>query len=155
MKKFLVFVLCLLCLVPLFCSWIDPNSYDVFSGSLIYVSSAANTSPTHLSGDCEYYLDSYDGLALSSSGFLQSCGSSLSGRVLVGGKEYPCRFSPFGEFEIQQPYYQNNYERTTWVQYHLRSDTLPSSLSSTEILVTFLAVVSVLLLVFLIIGRFL
>lgn len=155
MKKFIVCVLCILSLVPLFCSWIDPKSYDVFSGSLIYVSSAVNTNPTHLSGDCEYYLDTYDGLALTSTGFLLSTGGSYSGRVLVGGNEYPCRFTSFGEFEIQQPYYQNNVERTTWVQYHLRSDTLPSSITPTEILIALLAIASIILLAVVIIGRFL
>lgn len=146
-KLFLVITMVLLVILTM-CSWVQPDTVDVYDGSIQYADTQGY-SVTRLSGFVEFYLDRSIGLARTDSGYLINTGSNaLSGYVLVSGVEYPCRFLALGSegvFQIQQSYYQNTQYRTAWITYNLTSDVLPSSYSYIEYLVVFLAVLLALL----------
>lgn len=120
MKRFACVLLLILVLCSL-CSWIDPDTLDVWQGSITFVNSSYDV--THLSGRIEFYLDSYDGLCLTDSGNLyNSSNVALNGSALISGSQYDIRLSSLGELQISQQYTRNGYTYSTWVDYHLAPD---------------------------------
>lgn len=120
MKRFACVLLLILVLCS-FCSWVDPDTLDVWHGSITYVNSSYDV--THLSGTIEFYLDSYDGLCLTDSGNLyNSSNVALNGSALISGVQYDIRLSSLGELQISQQYTRNGYTYSTWVDYHLSPD---------------------------------
>ena len=114
------------------CSWVDPTTVDTYSGYCRYVYSQYDV--VYLTGELEYYLMDYVPLGLSDDGSLLNVSpNTLKGIALIDGDEYPIQFSSNGGLQIQQTYYTNNIERTTWVQYDLYPDVVPSSFSLSEV----------------------
>lgn len=140
-KLFVIFPL----IIFLFCSWVDRDTIDTYTGDITYVSSSYDV--TELSGDIEYFFDDYVHLGLSSAGYLYNASpDTISGVALIGGTEYLIQMNSLGGLQIQQTYISNTYTRTTWVDYNLRPDVLPSSFDLSE-----LAPIFVVFLIFMII----
>lgn len=147
MKKILLFLPVLfLCL----CSFVDPHTVDVYEGDLQYVSSDYDV--VRLSGNISYYLDDYSYIGLSSGGHLfNASGDTVNGTGIVNGTEYNIRLQARSGFEIEQTYTINNYTRTTWVQYNLTPDVIPSSWDLPElapVLLVVLALITVCFVIF-------
>lgn len=141
-KRFILFF-------PIFvlflCSWVDPDTIDTYSGTISYRYSQYDV--IDLSGSIEYYLMDYVQLGLSDDGtLLNGSPGTLKGTAYIYGSEYPIQLTSNGGLQIQQTYYYNNIERSTWVEYDLYPDVLPSSYSLAD-----LAPVFILFLVFMII----
>lgn len=139
-------ILIILPLLVLFmCSWVDPDTIDTYDGSIVFVSSDYDV--TRLSGRIEYYLMDYGHLGLSDDGsLLNGSSSTISGVALINGTEYSIRFSSNGGLQIQQYYTYNSITRSTWVDYKLYSDVIPTPFSYSD-----LAPIFVFFLVFMII----
>lgn len=151
MKRILALVLCL---IPLWlCSWVNEDTVDVYTGTAYMVPS--DYAVTNLGGSVRFYVSSYEGFGLSSSGYLINAGSSQRSGYLLArdGQEYPCRFSVNGGLEIQQPYYQNNMQRTAWVSYNLVPDVVPSWFTLPEIALITITIVVFIMTAVLIISR--
>lgn len=108
------------------CSWVNPDTVDVYSGVIRYVDTQAFP-VSDLSGVCQYILESYENLALSSSGSIYNVNSSIvQGRILINGQEYQCRLAGFGGLSIYQSYIyssgQSSSTRWAWVSYELVPD---------------------------------
>lgn len=129
MKRiFIIFPLIIL----LFCSWVDRDTIDTYTGDITYVYSQYDV--TRLSGDIEYFFDDYVHLGLSSAGYLYNASpDTISGVALIGGTEYAIQMTSLGGLQIEQTYITNTYTRTTWVNYNLRPDVLPSSFDLSEL----------------------
>lgn len=153
-SKIQILLLCIM--LPLFLgSWVDGSSIDVYTGTIQYADTNGYN-VANLSGSISFYLSSYDDLALNESGYLVSAAPSvISGRLLTSqGAEFPCRFSAFSGFQIEQSYYYNGtYERTTWIDYNLTPDTLPLQLSVPELSIVAVVFVLFILVAIIIIGR--
>lgn len=133
-KRFWPLLISLLILPFWLCSWVDQSSSDTFEGTIIFNSVDNNVNVTHLSGSGKFILNDYSTLCNTSSSFLYNYGSSgLVGTMNLNGTDYPIRFQSQSELQVQQSYTQNGQQRTTWVNYHLRADKLPSDLSVSEI----------------------
>lgn len=129
MKRiFIIFPLIIL----LFCSWVDRDTIDTYTGDITYVYSQYDV--TRLSGDIEYFFDDYVHLGLSSAGYLYNASpDSINGVALIGGTQYAIRMNSLSGLEVQQTYYTNNIARSTWVEYNLDPDVLPSSFDLSEL----------------------
>lgn len=128
MKKQYFLMAAIILISLMFGSWVDPRTIDTYEGEIYIYDKVYDVSD--LSGDIEFFLHSYDGLILDTSGYIyNSLGSAITGRALINGTEYNIRIDSFGGLAIQQSYYQNNYERTTWQTYHLIMDNIPGHLS--------------------------
>lgn len=129
MKKILIFIpLLFLCL----CSFVDPNTIDVYTGDIQYVGS--QYSVTRLSGNIEYYLDDYEIIGTDDRGYLFNASDDVvNGHALIGGVEYNIRLQARQGFEIEQEYVNNNITRTTWVQYNLTPDIIPSQFQAPDL----------------------
>lgn len=128
MKKQYLLIATIILISLMLVSWIDPRTIDTYEGEIYIYDKVYDVSD--LSGDIEFFLHSYDGLALDTSGYIyNSLGSAITGRALINGTEYNIRIDSFGGLSIQQSYYQNNYERTTWQTYHLIMDNIPGNLT--------------------------
>ena len=144
MKKSFIIILLLLFLSLYLCSFVNPSSTDTFSGTIIF--NHSDYSVTHLSGDAEFAFPDYSDFALTDSGFLYNLSSSSkSGLMKLNGTTYEVRFTTHGELEVQQTYIYKDSNRTTWVDYHLRPDRLPSDLSFGDILFISLTVITIIL----------
>lgn len=127
-KLFIIFPLIIL----LFCSWVDRDTIDTYTGDITYVYSQYDV--TRLSGDIEYFFDDYVHLGLSSAGYLYNASpDTISGVALIGGTEYSIQMQSLGGLQIQQSYTSSGYTRTTWVDYYLDPDVLPSSFDLSEL----------------------
>lgn len=151
MKRILVL---LLCLIPLWlCSWVNEDTVDVYTGTASI--NPVDVPVTNLGGRVRFYLSSYEGFGLSSSGYLINAGSAQRTGYLLApnGGEYPCRFSVNSGLEIQQTYIQNNYERSVWVSYNLKPDIVPSWFTLPEIALITITILVFILAAVLIISR--
>jgi len=139
MKKLSLF---LLPLILLLCSWVDRDTIDTYTGSITFQSASYDV--TQLSGTIEFYLMDYGHLGLDSSGALLNASSNtIKGVALINGIEYPIQFTSNGGLQIQQDYISNSMWRTTWVNYRLYPEELPSSYDLSD-----LAPIALLFLVF-------
>lgn len=131
------------------CSFVDPSTIDVYEGNIQFVSSEYNV--TRLSGDITYYLDGYNVVGLSSGGHLFNASDDvLNGTAIIGGNEYNIRLQARSGLEIEQTYTFNNYTRSTWVQYNLTPDIIPSQFQAPDITIMLLFVVVFILVAFLV-----
>lgn len=138
--------------VVILCSWVDPDTIDVYSGTAVKTDYTYET--TNLSGSVQYYLTTYDGICLDDSGHLyNSSGSNISGRILTSYGEFSCRVSSLGGMQIYQEYVTGTSVRSTWVSYDVTPDELPSDNDSSPI-VAFFAILAVLILVFVVVRFF-
>lgn len=113
------------------CSWVDPDTVDVYNGFIVFDSSSQSV--TQLGGSIQFYLSNNIDFGLTDSGTVfNSTSGSVSGRALLNGIEYAIQFTSFGELQIQQTYIQNNTQRNIWVNYNLYMDQLPSSFNLSE-----------------------
>lgn len=150
MKKLLV----LIPLIFIFCSWVDPNTVDVYTGNIYFKSASYDV--TQLSGNIEYFFEDTVYLGLDSSGYLyNTSGTSVSGLARINGVEYNIQIPSLGGLQIQQTYYSNNYERTTWVNYNLEPDVLPSAWELPELSLIFLVIILILGLALILFGGYL
>lgn len=146
MKKLLI-ILPLIFLM--FCSFVDPATVDVYTGDITYVYS--DQSVTRLSGDITYYLDDYTIIGLTSGGHLfNASGDTVNGTAIIDGTEYNIRLEARSGLEIEQTYTLNNYTRTTWVQYNLTPDIIPSQFQVPDITIMLIFVVVFVLVAFLV-----
>lgn len=108
------------------CSWVDPDTMDVYNCSIIKTD--FNYETTNLSGAAQYYLSSYDGVALDGSGYLyNSSNVTINGRILTPYGEFSLRLPSLSGAQIYQEYVSGTSVRSTWVSYNLLSDELPST----------------------------
>lgn len=108
------------------CSWVDPETMDVYSGSTVKTDFTYET--TNLSGSAQYYLSSYDGIALDDGGHLyNSSAVTINGRILTSYGEFSLRLPSLSGAQIYQEYVTGTSVRSTWVSYNLTPDKLPSS----------------------------
>lgn len=119
-----------LVILPVFlcnlCSWVDPDTMDVFDASIVKTDFTYET--TNLSGSAQYYLSSYDGIALDESGHLYNSSSvTINGRILTPYGEFSLRLPSLSGAQIYQEYVTGTSVRSTWVSYNLTPDALPSS----------------------------
>lgn len=146
MKKLLI-ILPLIFLM--FCSFVDPATVDVYEGDIQFVSSTYDV--TRLSGNIEYYLDDYTIIGLSSGGHLfNASGDTVNGTAIIGGTEYNIRLQARSGLEIEQVYYNNNVQRTTWVSYNLTPDIIPSQFQAPDITIMLIFVIVFVLVAFLV-----
>lgn len=142
MKKISLF---LLPIIFLFCSWVDRDTIDTYTGTISFQSASYDV--TQLSGSIEFYLMDYGHLGLDSSGgLLNASSNTIKGVALINGTEYPIQFLSNGGLQIQQDYFSNTIWRTTWANYRLYPDELPSPYDLSD-----LAPIALLFLVFMII----
>ncbi len=147
--KFYFFSFLILTFIVVIClgSWVDPNTVDIWQGRIAYVNSSYDV--TKLSGDIEFYLDSYDGLCLTDSGYLFNISNSvINGYAKIGSNEYDIRFSSLCELQIYQSYTRSGYTYNTWVDYHLipENGLIPGSgIDSSSFIVLILIVILVVL----------
>lgn len=118
----------LLCCIPIIlcnlCSWVDPDTMDVFSASIVKTDYTYET--TNLSGSAQYYLSSYDGIALDDCGHLyNSSNLTINGRILTPYGEFNLRLPSLSGAQIYQEYVSGTLVRSTWVSYNLTPDQLP------------------------------
>ena len=148
-----IFCICLCILLPLMLgSWVDPNVVDVYDAQ-IYI--ATNDYPVqNLSGYCQYYLNDYENVGLTVSGYLFNTGpTNYSGSVMINGTEYPCRLNSLTELQIQQVYNTSGYDRTAWITYHAAPDVVPQNYSVIEFAIVLAVFAIVLIMAISIIGR--
>lgn len=130
-----------LCMLSVFmlCSWVDPNTVDVYTGQILYTD-VNGYNVTQLSGDVQYWLNSYSGLAYDNGGAVLNTEVNVkSGTALIGGREYNVRFSSQGGFQIEQTYYTtNNITRTAYINYALYPDELPTGFQLPELGIIFI-----------------
>lgn len=142
------FCIVLLCILSLFllCSWVDPQSVDVYNGQIVYADTQGYN-VTRLSGDIQYWLEDYVGTAYDSSGYLFNTDNSIiSGRALISGQEYDVRLYSQGGFQIEQTYYTtNNIARQAWISYNLTPEVLPVPYSFPELAIVFMFILVFLL----------
>lgn len=135
MRKYFLLLLVLVLFLSL-CSFVDPDTIDVYTGTIRYVSS--DYGAPELSGTITYYLDNYEDVCLTSGGGLfNGSNGSYYGTAIIGGTEYNIRFSPRSELEIQQTFTYNNYSRTEWVHYILYPDIVPNQFELPQISIIF------------------
>lgn len=138
----------LLCILSLFilCSWVDPQSVDVYNGQIAYADTQGYN-VTRLSGDIQYWLEDYVGTAYDSSGYLFNTDNTIiSGRALISGQEYDVRLYSQGGFQIEQTYYTtNNIARQAWISYNLTPEVLPVPYSFPELAIVFMFILVFLL----------
>lgn len=134
------------------CSWVDPDTMDVFSASIVKTDYTYET--TNLSGSAQYYLSSYDGIALDESGHLyNSSNVTINGRILTPYGEFNLRLPSLSGAQIYQEYVIGTTVRSTWVSYNITPDELPVP-SSLAPHIVFIAAVLIITLPFLL-ARFL
>lgn len=144
MKKSFVLILLLTILSLYLCSFVNPSSTDIFTGTIIFNESEYPV--THLSGSADFAFPDYSDFVLNDSGFLYNLGSSTkSGLMELNGNTYEVRFQSHDELQVRQTYTSSSSIRSTWVSYHLRADRLPSDLSFGDILFISLTVISIIL----------
>lgn len=138
MRKTILFIIPLLFLM--LCSFVDPNTIDVYTGDIQFVDS--QYSVTRLSGNIEYYLDDYEIIGTDNRGYLfNASDDTVNGHALINGTLYNIRLQARQGFEIEQEYYNNNITRTTWVQYNLTPDIIPSQFQAPDITIMLIFVV--------------
>lgn len=116
------------------CSWVDPDTIDVFSASIVKTDFTYET--TNLSGSAQYYLSSYDGIALDDAGHLyNSSNVTINGRILTPYGEFSLRLPSLDGAQIYQEYVTGTLVRSTWVAYNLTPVELPSPSSGSPELV--------------------
>lgn len=153
MKKKYILMVAIIFISLMLGSWVDPRTIDTYEGDIFIYDKVYDVSD--LSGDIELFLHSYDGLALDTSGYIYNfLGSAITGRALINGTEYNIRIDSFGGLSIQQSYYQNNYERTTWQTYHLVMENIPGQLSYSDTNSAIIAIASMSILIFLVVKVF-
>lgn len=138
----------LLCCIPIIlcnlCSWVDPDTMDVFSASIVKTDYTYET--TNLSGSAQYYLSSYDGIALDDGGHLyNSSNVTINGRILTSYGEFNLRLPSLSGAQIYQEYVSGTSVRSTWVSYNLTPDELPSSGSGDSIQASLVAVLLIIM----------
>lgn len=146
----------LLCCIPIvlcnLCSWVDPETMDVYAASIVKTDFTYET--TNLSGSAQYYLSSYDGIALDDAGHLyNSSNVTINGRILTSYGEFNLRLPSLSGAQIYQEYVTGTSVRSTWVAYNLTPDQLPVP-SSLAPHIVFIAAVLIITLPFLL-ARFL
>lgn len=147
MKKILLILLPFIFLT--LCSFVDPDTIDVYTGRIRYVSS--DYGAPQLSGTITYYLDNYEDVCLTSGGGLfNGSNGSYFGTAIINGTEYNIRFSPRSELEIQQTFQYNNYSRTEWVHYILYPDVVPLQFELPQLTIIFILVVALICVCFII-----
>lgn len=143
MKKYCTRILrVFLCIITIFmlCSWVDPQTVDVYSGT-IRINNSSGYNVTNLSGDLQFYLDSYRQLGYDSWGYVYNpTPDYYNGLALISGTEYPCRMYPNGGFQIQQVYTTSGYDRNVWIDYQLSVPELPTGFSIPEFAIIFIAI---------------
>lgn len=144
MKKSFVLILLLFILSLYLCSFVNPSSTDTFTGTIIF--NQSDYPVVHLSGEAVFVFPDYSDFAITDSGFLYNLSSSTkSGLMEINGTTYEVRFTTHGELEVMQTYISSGYDRSTWVDYHLRADRLPSDLTFGDILFISLTVITILM----------
>lgn len=151
MIKRCVAILCIM--LPLILgSWVDPNVVDVYNAQIYQA--PTDYPVANLSGYCQYYLNNYENVGLTISGYLFNTGpTNYSGSVMINGTEYPCRLNSLTELQIQQVYRTSGYDRTAWITYHAAPDVVPQNYSVPEFSIIFAVFVVVLLISLSVIGR--
>ena len=139
MKRTLSVLLCIITVFML-CSWVDPHTVDVYSGS-IRINNTTDYIVSNLSGDVHFYLDSYRQLGYDSWGYVYNPSPDYyNGLALISGIEYPCRMIPNGGFQVQQVYTSSGYDRNVWIDYQLSVSELPTGFSIPEFAIIFIAI---------------
>lgn len=147
-----IFIVFFTAAVVILCSWVDPDTIDVYSGTAVKTDYTYET--TNLSGSVQYYLTTYDGICLDDSGHLyNSSGSNISGRILTSYGEFSCRVSSLGGMQIYQEYVTGTSVRSTWVSYDVTPDELPSD-TGMDPVVAYFSTLAVLILVFVVVRFF-
>lgn len=151
MIKRCIAILCIM--LPLILgSWVDPNVVDVYNAQIYQAPTEYPVA--NLSGSCQYYLNNYENVGLTVSGYLFNTGpTNYSGSVMINGIEYPCRLNSLTELQIQQVYNTSGYDRTAWITYHAAPDVVPQNYSVPEFAIIFAVFVVVLLISLSVIGR--
>ena len=141
-----IVILCILS-VLMMCSWVDPETVDVYNGQIVYVDTQ-NLNVTRLSGNIQYWLVDYHGISYDSSGHLFNSTNTIKlGTALINGIEYDVRVNSLGGFQIEQTYYAaNNVQRTSWITYNLTPEVLPTNFNLPEF-----AIIAMFILVFLLV----
>lgn len=107
--KYAAIVLCVFLVLSL-CSWVAPDTVDLYSGTIV---------SGYLAGsDCQFYLDNYSGIALSDSGVMLSTDHSKQGMILVNGAEYEFTCSPGQSCKMLVG--------SAWLDFDIAPDQLPS-----------------------------
>lgn len=110
--KYIAFLLAVFVLCLFLCSWVDPATVNVYSGTL-------RGSGLYNGFQIQYYVNDSSHLGLSSAGYLVSTDRyTVSGRGLINSYEFPIRFDPDSGFQMQ--------DGTTWVSYNLEPLSVPS-----------------------------
>lgn len=139
MKNTILIILCMLSILML-CSWVDPSSVDVYSGT-ISINNTTGYTVANLSGSVEFYLDNYRQLGYDSSGYVYNpTPDYYNGLALISGNQYPCRMAPNAGFQIQQVSVSTGYDRNVWVDYNLSVTELPTGFSVPEFSIIFIAI---------------
>lgn len=147
MKKILFILLPFIFLT--LCSFVDPETIDVYTGTIQHNDSDYNS--TRLSGSITYYLDNYEDICLTSGGGLfNGSNGSYNGTAIIGGTEYNIRFNARSELQIQQYYYSNNIQRSEWVDYILYPDIVPMQYELPQLTIIFLLVTALICVCFII-----
>ena len=151
MIKRCIAVLCIV--LPLISgSWVDPSVVDVYNAQ-IYME-PNEYAVANLSGSCQYYLNDYENVGLTVSGYLFNTGpTNYSGSVMINGIEYPCRLNSLTELQIQQVYNTSGYDRTAWITYHAAPDVVPQNYTVIEFAIVLAVFAIVLIMAISIIGR--
>lgn len=151
MKRLLLLFLTVI--VLFLCSWVNPDTVDVYTGYAYMVPS--DLPVLNLGGNIKYYLSSYEGFGLSDDGYLINAGSSQRSGYLIApnGGEYQCRFSVNNGLQIYQNYTTSGYERWAWVDYNLVPDLVPAAFTLPEFAMVLVTILVFILLSILIISR--
>lgn len=152
-KRLLALLCCALVSVLMLCSWVDPNTVDVYTGSVVKTDFTQNTS--NLSGQIQYFVSGYNGFCLSENGILwNTSNTARTGYMLTAnGVQYECRFPAGGGFQIYQSYVQNTTTRWVWVSYDLTPDEVPTVYGLVEYALILIAAIVMILVAVIVISR--
>lgn len=152
-ERLLALLCCTIVLIPMLCSWVDPNTVDVYSGSIVKTDFTQNTA--NLSGQIQYFVSGYNGFCLSENGILwNTSNTARTGYMLTyNGVQYECRFPAGGGFQIYQSYQQNTTTRWVWVSYDLTPDEVPTVYGLVEYALILIASIVMILVAVIVISR--
>lgn len=154
MRKILACCFCISIFILTFCSWVDPNTVDVYTGNISFKSSSYDV--TRLSGSIKYFFEDTVYLGLDNSGYLyNTSGTTVGGLALINGVEYNIQIPSLGGLQIQQTYNSSGYERSTWVNYNLSPDVIPSAWELPELAIVFIAIIIIIVMCLILFGGYL
>ena len=127
MKKLYLLLIVPLLSLPFF-GFVSSDSYPVYSGTLSYIDTQYSPVVNLNNQSINFWLNDYD-VALSTNNYLVNVSANtLTGTIQIGNNEYNCRItSGSSVFEIYQQYQTSYGSSSTWVDYHLTPDSLPTN----------------------------